>query len=379
MNGDDLPLVTRRERVEARKFMVGIFMPTMNGGWTVSRATNLNTNKFSYLKTIALQAEQYELDYLFLAGGYTPKLTAEFRFRDKISDAIGLASALGALTTQPMVIATWHILYRHAPLFVAKLAAGIDEITDGGFGINVVCGLTPNAPAMFDFEDSGDHDERYLAAAEFIRMLKLIWGSNDPVDFSGKYYQTRGAFLDTKPVQQPSPLLVNAGFSDAGQTFAAELCDWSFIVSDSPTDYESVTRRSNQIRARYAANGRKAKICMHPYIICRETEAEVQEVRDHIWQHADMKAVAQQFRAFKGADSMMQSHSQTRRELEDYLFIGTFQVFGTPEQVLEKLVRLHQAGVDGIHMVFLDWHKDLAFFCERVLPQLRAEVGDVSY
>ena len=115
---------------------------------------------------------------------------------------------------------------------------------------------------------------------------------------------------------------------------------------------------------------------MHPYIICRETEKEVQEVRDHIWEHADMAAIEQQHRVFKGPDTMMQSHSQTRREVEDYLFLGTFQVFGTPEQVKDKLVRLHHAGVDGIHMVFLDWHNDLEFFCERVLPGLRTEIGD---
>lgn len=61
-----------------------------------------------------------------------------FRFRDRITDPLALAGAFGALTQNPMVISTVHLLYRHAPLFLAKVAAGIDQVTNGGFGINVV-------------------------------------------------------------------------------------------------------------------------------------------------------------------------------------------------------------------------------------------------
>ena len=367
---------TRRERAEARNFMIGLFMPTMSGGWTVSRATPLDSHRYSYLQPLALTADRYGLDYLFFGGGYPPKQTGEFRFRERMADALALAAALGAQTMHPMVISTVHVLFRHAPLFLAKLAAGIDEVTNGGFGINVVCGLAPNSHEMFDFEDPGDHDERYVAAAEFLQLLCRLWTSDEPIDFDGRYYRTKGAFLDTKPVQQPHPLLVNAGFSEAGQAFAAEYCDWSFIVSDRPTDYDSVTRRGDQIRARAEARGRQMKVCMHPIVLCRETEREVAELREHIWRHADRAELERQYRAYMGPQSRTQSHRQTQRTLEDFLFLGTFQVFGTPEQVTEQLVRLHRAGCDGVHLVFFDWQEDLRFFCERVLPHLRAEVGD---
>ncbi len=83
------------------------------------------------------------------------------------------------------------------------------------------------------------------------------------------------------------PLLVNAGFSAAGKDFAARLCDWIFILSNRPTDFD-----------------------------------------------------------------------------EDFIFLGTFQIFGTPEQVVEKFMRLKRAGCDGVHLVFLDWMHDLKFFGE---------------
>ena len=142
--------ISRRARAEGRNFMVGLFMPSMSGGWTVSRATNLGSWRYDFLRKLALMADAYRLDYVFMGGGFTPPTNNPFKFRDRIADAISLAAAFGAITTNPMVIATIHILYRHAPLFIAKLAAGIDEITGGGFGINLLCGLSPDAPSMFD-------------------------------------------------------------------------------------------------------------------------------------------------------------------------------------------------------------------------------------
>jgi FMNH2-dependent dimethyl sulfone monooxygenase len=274
-----------------------------------------------------------------------------------------------------MVISTIHLLYRHAPLFIAKLSAGIDEITNGGWGINVVCGLMPSAPQIFDVPEL-DHDERYAAATEFITILQRIWSSEEPVDFAGRYYRTHGAYLDTKPVQKPWPLLVNAGFSAAGRDFAARLCDWIFILSDRPTDYESVAARSADIKARARQYGRSVKVCMHPYVICRETEREVEQVRQHIVRNADPDMLERQFQAYMGPQAMTQSHRQTQRVREDFIFLGTFQIFGTPEQVVEKFVRLRRAGCDGVHLVFFDWPNDLRFFVERVLPMLRAEMGD---
>lgn len=64
---------TRRARVERRNFMIGLFMPSMSGGWTVSRATNLDSYRYEFLRELALAADQLKLDYLFRAGGYTPK------------------------------------------------------------------------------------------------------------------------------------------------------------------------------------------------------------------------------------------------------------------------------------------------------------------
>ena len=191
--------ISSRARVEPRNFMVGLFMPSMSGGWMVSRATNLESWRYDSLRKLALMADAYRLDHVFMGGGFTPATHNPFKFRDRIAAAISLAAAFGAITTNPMVIATIHILYRHAPLFIAKLAAGIDQITAGGFGINLVCGLSPDTPLMFDTPDL-DHDDRYVAASEFVTTMQRVWTSCESVNFEGRYYKNRGAFLDKKPL-----------------------------------------------------------------------------------------------------------------------------------------------------------------------------------
>lgn len=64
---------TRQTRVERGNFMIGLFMPSMSVGWTISRATNLDSYRYEFLGELALAADQLKLDYLFMAGGYTPK------------------------------------------------------------------------------------------------------------------------------------------------------------------------------------------------------------------------------------------------------------------------------------------------------------------
>ena len=59
-----------------------------------------------------------------------------------------------------MVFATSHVPTVH-PIFAAKQAATIDNISSGRFGLNVVCGWFKPEIEMFGM-DQLDHDERYV-------------------------------------------------------------------------------------------------------------------------------------------------------------------------------------------------------------------------
>ena len=77
-----------------------------------------------------------------------------------------------------------------------------------------------------------EHDERYRVADEWLTVMKRNWSEQD-FDHDGEFYSIRGGFLLPKPIQQPHPVLVNAGSSEAGREFSARHVDFNFISINS--------------------------------------------------------------------------------------------------------------------------------------------------
>ncbi len=50
---------------------------------------------------------------------------------------------------------------------------------------------------------------------------------------------------------------------------------------------------------------------------------------------------------------------------------GNVHLVGTPEQVVDWLLKLHAAGCDGVQINFYDFLPDLEFFGEAVLPLMK--------
>ncbi len=50
---------------------------------------------------------------------------------------------------------------------------------------------------------------------------------------------------------------------------------------------------------------------------------------------------------------------------------GGYPLIGTPEQIVDQLLELEQAGVGGMMVGFLDYVQELEYFGERVLPLMR--------
>ncbi|BDA74682.1 hypothetical protein RIVM261_047350 [Rivularia sp. IAM M-261] len=109
------------------------------------------------------------------------------------------ASALAAVTNQIEIIAAIKPLLFH-PVVLAKMALGIDAISNGRFAINLV-----SAWFKPEMEKSGipflPHDERYRYSTEWLQVVKALW-SGEVVNFQGDYFQ----ISDLKLL--PRPLLV---------------------------------------------------------------------------------------------------------------------------------------------------------------------------
>jgi alkanesulfonate monooxygenase SsuD/methylene tetrahydromethanopterin reductase-like flavin-dependent oxidoreductase (luciferase family) len=49
---------------------------------------------------------------------------------------------------------------------------------------------------------------------------------------------------------------------------------------------------------------------------------------------------------------------------------GGFPLIGDPDTVADGIESLHKAGVDGTGLGFVDYVKEMPYFCQEVLPRL---------
>lgn len=371
--------LTHRERLDRRPFVVGLFFPTMTGGWIMSRAAwekRREQWRWTYLSQLARRADALDLDYLFMGMAYPHYggFGGSIDFRAHRMESISTAAAVAAITERIFICPTVHILYHLHPIFLAHLATTIDHVSNGRFGMNIVAGFSPYEQALLDVPALA-HDERYEAADEFVTILRRAWTEGEPFDYQGRYYRSQRAWVSPKPLQRPYPLLVNAGLSEAGRNFAARVCDWSFINPPNARDIASARPLCADLKARAARYGRTLRLSTQAIVVCKETDAEAEAYYQWIvdnaaddavaaWQEQSRQAVA------LGLTQDTSRFASERAKGEGRIFASGVVVVGSPATVTERLIEIRDVGIDGVHLGFLDYD-ELDFFAARVLPLLR--------
>jgi alkanesulfonate monooxygenase SsuD/methylene tetrahydromethanopterin reductase-like flavin-dependent oxidoreductase (luciferase family) len=212
------------------------------------------------------------------------------------------------------------------------------------------------------------HDERYDYGSEWIEVVRRLWTDDKPFDFDGKYLHVTGAVSEPKPVQMPTPVLLNAGNSPAGIDFSARYVDFNFATVDTPENgakYAKLVR--DRARQEYQ---RDIGVMTFAFIICRDTEKEAQQVKESILAAGDYDG-AKNLMAVLGMQSA--SFQEQIRVYQERFILGWggYPIIGTPEQVVEELQTLSDAGMDGVILGFLDYYEEMAYFEKNVMPLLR--------
>ncbi|HEY2595356.1 MAG TPA: LLM class flavin-dependent oxidoreductase, partial [Chloroflexota bacterium] len=257
------------------------------------------------------------------------------------------------------------------PVVAAKLTATIDHISSGRFAINVVCGHAGQALEGLVGAPQLGHDEWYEYADEWIEILDKLWSEQDIFDYSGRFFNLQGAGSYPKPLQQPRPPIMNAGNSDVGQRWAARHSDMMF--TSAPTgDYAAIKAKVDHIRAIAAEYHRDVQVWMSSSVVVRSTEREALEYLDsYAVEHADVFAVASLQRDPELPARLRELPTEERKARLRQLVAGSFNMqilVGTPEQIVERLVNLSKAGVDGLNMTFVNYQNELRRVVEEVMP-----------
>ena len=117
-------------RVLQQPFLLGLFLPIQDGGWTPSTLPRTTTWAFDYNAALAKRAEELGFDLVFGLAQWTPKggHGGEIRYREISIDSFMTVAALAPITSRILLISTIHVLYGPwHPMHLAKFGATLDH------------------------------------------------------------------------------------------------------------------------------------------------------------------------------------------------------------------------------------------------------------
>lgn len=365
MHPDDLR-AWRRAHVPVyneNRLKLGIFGMNCSNGCTITHADTTFVPTYEHNVRIAKLADELGFEMLVPVGRWK-HFGGTTKFNANNMEVFTWATALACNTKNIMTFATSHVPTVH-PLFAAKQASTIDNISNGRFGLNIVCGWFKPEIEMFGV-DQLPHEARYGMAEEWLTVMKRAWTEQD-FDHEGRHYRIRGGFLLPKPIQQPHPVLVNAGNSEEGRDFSARNVDFNFVTIATKDQAAGMV---GDIHARARGYGRECGVMSYGLVCCRDTEAEARALYDRIVAEGDWDAVHN----IMGLLGMESSSFNEQIKHFGERFIagwGGYPLVGTPEQVVEQMLELRGLGIEGFILTWLDYHEELKYFGERVLPLMK--------
>lgn len=253
------------------------------GLWRHPRDRSWQYKDVAYWTDLARILERGIFDAVFIADVigyydvYQGSNAAAFRggVQIPVNDPLQLANPIASVTQHLGIGITASTSFEHPYTFARRLATA-DHHTQGRVGWNIVTSYLESGAKNIGQGGLQRHDNRYEVAAEYVQVLyKLLEGSWEEgavvrdrargvfalpekiheIGHKGKYFEVPGYHL-CEPSPQRTPVLFQAGASNAGKDFAAEHAELVFIST--PTQ-ETTRAYVRDIRRRAAIAGRDPK------------------------------------------------------------------------------------------------------------------------
>lgn len=367
MTTDDELAEYRRQHVplfNANPLKLGLFSMNCSNGMIISKAPSSLRIEWDYQLGLARKADALGLE-AFVPVARWIGLGGETNYLGTNYETHTFAAAMAASTTNIMTFATVHAPIIH-PIVAAKMATTIDHVSGGRFGMNVVMGwLTPEFE-MFGIAQR-DHESRYDYGSEWMGVIDRLWAEYEPFDHDGRFHSLTAAQSLPKPIQ-PRPVVINAGNSPTGSRWAARHADFNFASFSTVEDARAYTTGVRTVAREEF--GRDLGVLTYAVVICRDTEAEAQSVLRSILDDADWVAAENWMSTLGLQSGSFDAHLYSEMRRQFIAGAGAARIVGTPEQVVDQLREISEAGMDGVMLGFLDWQEEVDYFGERVMPLL---------
>jgi FMNH2-dependent dimethyl sulfone monooxygenase len=287
-------------------------------------------------------------------------------------------AAAGAVTRSIGIFVTAHVSIV-TPAFAAKAIATIDHVTRGRAGLNIVCGWNRD-----EFDQHGvavDGERRYDRGLEWYKVYARIMQGGAPFDWDGEFYQLRGVATDPLPLQQPRPPVMSAAASGTGRRFAAEAAD---ILFTAIPELDKAAEVVASVQRDAAAFDQRPEVYMQTQMVCRPTRKEAE---DYYYYFAEEQADDDALAYFRRQRMATLSKGATASELPytrklmnrftdatgkrySGLFPGMYPLVGSPDDLVDEMLRIRQAGIAGSTLVFLNYLQEMPYFVQEVLPRM---------
>lgn len=394
-------------------------------GWLKSRAPLDAATDIDYYRSVAQLAEQGLFDLFFIAdtpATRTDNLQVHSRnpeYNNRF-EPITLLSAIAGATRHIGLGATASTSF-YEPYNIARLFASLDHISHGRAGWNIVTSANDYAARNYGLDKLPPHDERYVKAYEFYKLVESLWDTweddafvydresvtyYDPAKYhvtehEGKYFKLFGG-LNIRRTPQGRPVIIQAGSSETGKNFAAETAE---VVFASDPTLAAGRKFYADLKGRLAQFGRSSddlKILAGLSVMVGESEAEAQDKYQELQRliHPDVgimrlsadletdlsklpldepvpvsmipaKANFHQS-YFNMIAEMIRAQKLTLRQLYAAYERGKVTLCGTPVSIADHMMEwMESDAADGFMMSFHVVPDDLSDFITKVVPELQ--------
>jgi len=252
-----------------------------------------------YWVRLAQMAEHAKFDAFFLAdfiGRSGSDLEeASHRGGSFQFEPLTLLSLIAGATEHIGLIATINTNFSE-PYNVARSLASLDHLSNGRAGWNVVSSLSENTARNFGLGKILDHSERYERAAEFVDLSKALWDSWEdtafdrpdrqrgrffdpkqahPLEHRGKYFSSEGLLDIARPIQG-HPVFVQAGNSDTGREFAAQIAEMTYSSAQSLDVAKAYYADVKGRMSRYGRDPEHLKVTPGLSVVVGETDRDAE-------------------------------------------------------------------------------------------------------
>ena len=351
-------------RDNPHRLKLAVFGTNVSGGCSMTRAAGTIEVSWPESMRIALAAEQAGFDALVPVARWRG-MGGDTNFNHRSFDPFTWAAGLAAVTERIALFTTCHVPTAH-PVRVAKEFATVDHIANGRFCLNIVAGWNATEIAMFGSAQL-DHDTRYDVAEDWLKLIRALWAADQTFDYRGPHFTCANAYSEPSPIQA-QPVIMSAGNSPRGIAFAARNADLNFVVAP---DLTGAAAAAQKVKAAAREHGREIQVFGQVYIVCRETEAEAIAFRDeYVHTLGDWDGVRNLLDVLiPNSQSALgdEWESMAANMIAGY---GALPLVGTPDQVVQGLVELSQAGLDGTTVSWVDYPAGIEQFQKHLRPRL---------